>query len=74
MKFNWNWLTVTNCVLSKYQDSYQNVFTADEAIKRKKWRQIATKKCSSELNLIKTYSVIEKQFLIGICVSDELSR
>ena len=67
-------LAVTNCVVSNYQDSYQNVLTADGAIKRKKLRQIATKKCSSELNHIKTYSVIEKQLLIGICVSDELSR
>jgi predicted transcriptional regulator len=67
-------LAVTNCVVSNYQDSYQNSFTVDEAEKRKKLRQIATKKCSSELNHIKTDSEIEKQLLMGICVSDELSR
>ena len=67
-------LAVTNCVVSNYQDSYRNVLTGDEAIKRNKLRQFATKKCSSELNHIKTDSVIEKKLLIGICVSDGLSR
>ena len=67
-------LAVTNCVMSNYQDSYQSVFTGDEAIKRNKLHQLATKKCRLGLGHLKTDTVIEKQLLIGICVSDGLSR
>lgn len=64
-------LAIANCVVSNFQDSYQEASNnkSSETIKKKTYIG-----CSRNINPLQQYSTMEKQLLIGICVSDSISQ
>ena len=64
-------LAVVNCVVSNYQETYQNVPDNEKIINQK---NLLSNKCGFEIDQLENYSMLEKQLLLGICVSDNLSQ
>ena len=66
-------LAIANCVVSNYQETYQNEseklsgFSVDQ-------KKLIQQKCANQYSQSTQYTSIEKQLLIGICVSDTLSK
>jgi len=68
-------LATVNCVMSNYQDDFQNNAKTDKALELETKRKIKLKlQCQSQYANTKKYSSLEKQLLIGICVSDNASK
>ena len=61
-------LAVANCVVSNYQEIIQDVAQRNSNYSR------FIKKCNLEFNQQAEYSTLEKQLLVGICVSDNLTQ
>ena len=67
-------IATVNCVVSNYQETFQNIKKAYAGSKHspQKERQLRSK-CRLQYITNNEYTVIEKELLIGICVSDNLS-
>jgi len=66
-------LAAANCVVSNYQEDFEDIdsLVEDKDLSRKKLA--ATKQCVDQHQFTSFYSEIETQLLIGICVSDKLT-
>lgn len=65
-------LATVNCVVSNFQEAFQNANYELDAESQNKKRQIQ-EQCRLQYNQSPQYSLLEKQLLIGVCVSDKLS-
>ena len=66
-------LATVNCVVSNFQETFQNINSepVKESINKKR---VLQEQCRLEYNRSPQYSLLEKQLLIGICISDNLNR
>lgn len=64
-------LAVANCVVSNYQATLQN---SEELVETSEVKTSLIKLCGSEVSRLANHSLVEKQLLIGICVSDQLAK
>lgn len=68
-------LATVNCVVSNYQETFQdNTITDEQAKIAKSKKTILRKQCQQQYLPQKTYSAIESQLLIGMCVSDRFNQ
>ncbi len=69
-------LATVNCVVSNHQETFQNSQKMNnelaEEFKNKKL--LFSQQCNEQYNKNSQYSQLEKQLLVGICVSDRLSN
>jgi len=66
-------LAVVNCVVSNYQETFQHRGDKQSTDNIDKKTQISLK-CNQEIMPLANFSLLDKQLLIGICVSDLLSQ
>lgn len=67
-------LATVNCVMSNFEETYQNSNNLDDKATLVTQKNIElNKQCSADYNQGIKYSAIEKELLIGICVSDRLN-
>lgn len=68
-------LATVNCVVSNFQETFQNVKVQKNVIEDqlKKKKSIYQRQCNQQFIQSTQYSIIEKQLLIGICVSDKIN-
>ena len=68
-------LASVNCVLSNFQETFQNsnVQNNHNEVEIQNKKSLFKQECDQELTQSKKYTAIEKQLLIGICVSDRLN-
>lgn len=65
-------LATVNCVASNYQETFQtqNIKNLSELQNKK---SAFSEQCKRQFNTDTQYTVLEKQLLIGICISDKLN-
>jgi len=64
-------LATVNCVMSNYQETFQNINEQDKNSALAAQKKNKTKKyCARQIQHNKQLTSIEKELLIGICVSD----
>ena len=63
-------LAIINCIVSNYQESHQTINDKSYMQKKEKISQICQQQFISNNN----YSNLEKQLLVGICISDRLTQ
>jgi len=67
-------LATVNCVMSNFQETFQNSEKLDDEIIITLPKEIElTKQCTRQFIQNKQYSLIEKELLIGICISDGMN-
>ena len=66
-------LATVNCVVSNFQETFQNINNDSETKNLSKKRSVQ-EQCRLQYNKSPQYSLLEKQLLIGICISDALNR
>lgn len=68
-------LATANCIVSNYQETFQSVNQQNKTheIDLLNKKQAISRSCKQQFNQSPQYSNLEKQLLIGICVSDTLS-
>lgn len=67
-------LATVNCVMSNYQETFQNSKTVDNDVKRVQHKRLSLKnQCAREYIQSPNHSLIHRELLIGICVSDRLN-
>jgi len=67
-------LATVNCVMSNYQETFQNLKSSDDKIYNDHQKQLLLKKqCIKDHNQKKEYSLIDRELLIGMCVSDRMN-
>lgn len=63
-------LAIVNCIVSNYQESLQTINDMSYIQKKEKFGQACQQQFVSNNN----YSNLEKQLLVGICISDRLTQ
>jgi len=67
-------LATVNCVMSNYQETFQNSQSSADELKSAQLKQLKLKRqCTSEYQQINQLSQIDRELLIGICVSDRMN-
>ena len=68
-------LTTVNCVVSNYQPTFQNSKKLNNDLEAglKKKKLLFNQQCKQQYNQSSQNSMLEKQLLVGICVSDKLN-
>lgn len=67
-------LATVNCVMSNYQETFQNTITSEDALNSKQKRELVLKRqCRQQLGQPNQYSQVHRELLIGICVSDQMN-
>ena len=66
-------LAVVNCVVSNFQETFQNGNIELNEINKQK-KTLIQEQCRLKYNQNPQYSLLDKQLLIGICVSDNMSN
>lgn len=68
-------LATANCVVSNYQETFQDNKITDEQAKQIEKRKIVFQnQCKQQYSQKNAFNPIESQLLIGICVSDRLTQ
>jgi hypothetical protein len=67
-------LAVANCVISNFQETYENSSARKSSVGSEKNLTEVTDICTQKISQLASYSSLEKQLLIGICVSDQSSH
>jgi len=65
-------LATVYCVVSNYQETYQTENSQNSA-ELQRMKVVFSKECKDQFNQSNQYSLVEKQLLIGICISDKLN-
>jgi len=65
-------LATVNCVVSNYQETFQTQ-NIKNTVELQNKKTVFTHQCKHQFGQGSRYSVLEKQLLIGICVSDKLN-
>ena len=68
-------LATVNCVVSNYQPTFQNSKKLNNDLEAglKKKKLLFNQQCKQQYNQSSQNSMLEKQLLVGICVSDKLN-
>jgi len=68
-------LATVNCVVSNHQEIFQNAkeLNDDLEVGFNKKKLLFSQQCSNQYKQSQQYSILEKQLLLGICVSDKLN-
>jgi len=68
-------LATVNCVVSNHQETFQNAkeLNDDTELRINKKKQLFNQQCRNKYKQSSQYSILEKQILESICVSDKLN-
>lgn len=68
-------LATVNCVMSNHQETFQNSQELNEKLKQEinNKKLLFSQQCKNQLKQTTQYSLLEKQLLLGICISDRFN-